>query len=229
VGFCVQQFGLSAGPDLVRDGVGGPLSEYKLVQAIDVWVDAIDPGALRRTRDNARTRDFTVADPDEAGTAAVYGHLFPTDTALLKHRLEVVARSVCADDPRTLPQRRADALGALAAGPQNSPAHATTRSCMAKAWPPATFDTDPAPHSTNSSAYAPCCDKPASFGDIDHTVPNPGGSTHPGGRRTGRWQIGGIRHFARPVPEHHDRALTLDRNGVGDRQKTIRRDVASTT
>jgi hypothetical protein len=37
----------------------GPLSEYKLTQAIDLWVDSIDPGAVRRTRKSARTRDFT--------------------------------------------------------------------------------------------------------------------------------------------------------------------------
>lgn len=98
----------------------GPLSEYKLIQAIDVWVDAIDPGALRRTRSHARSRDFTVADPDEkAGTSAVFGRLFATDAALLNQRLAAMARGVCEDDPRTLAQRRADALGALAAGSQH--------------------------------------------------------------------------------------------------------------
>jgi hypothetical protein len=45
------------------------LSEYKLTQAIDVWVDKIDPGAHRRTRNHARTRDFTVADSDATGTS----------------------------------------------------------------------------------------------------------------------------------------------------------------
>jgi len=94
----------------------GPLSEYKLTDAIDVWVDAIDPGALRRTRDRARSRDVTVGDEHESGTAAVWGRLFNTDAALLKKRLDAMARAVCNDDPRTLAQRRADALGALAAG-----------------------------------------------------------------------------------------------------------------
>jgi hypothetical protein len=101
----------------------GPLSEYKLTQAIDVWVDKIDPAALRRTRNSARTRDFTVAESDATGTAAVFGRLFSTDAALLKQRLEVMARSVCEDDPRTLAQRRADALGALAAGSQHLSGH----------------------------------------------------------------------------------------------------------
>jgi hypothetical protein len=94
----------------------GPLSEYKLTQAIDLWVDSIDPGAVRRTRNCARTRDFTVGDDHESGTTAVWGRLLSTDAALLGQRLDAMARMVCGDDPRTLAQRRTDALGALAAG-----------------------------------------------------------------------------------------------------------------
>ncbi len=94
----------------------GPLSEYKLTQALDVWVDAIDPGAQRRTRESARSRDFTIGDDRASGTTPVWGRLFSTDAALLGERLDAMARMVCEDDPRTLPQRRADALGALAAG-----------------------------------------------------------------------------------------------------------------
>jgi len=94
----------------------GPLSEYRLTQAIDVWVDAIDPAAVRRTRESARSRDFNVGDDRQTGTVPVWGRLFPTDAALLGKRLDAMARMVCDDDPRTLSQRRADALGALAAG-----------------------------------------------------------------------------------------------------------------
>ena len=94
----------------------GPLSECKLAPALDVLVDAIDPGAVRRTRDSARSRDFTIGDEHESGTTPVWGRLLNTDAALLGQRLDAMARGVCADDPRTLPQRRADALGALAAG-----------------------------------------------------------------------------------------------------------------
>ena len=94
----------------------GPLTEDKLTQAIDVWVDRIDPAAVRRTRNSARTRDFTVADTDATGTAAVFGRLLGPDAALLKQRVAAMARGVCEDDPRTLAQRRSDALGALGAG-----------------------------------------------------------------------------------------------------------------
>jgi hypothetical protein len=100
-----------------------PLSEYKLTQALDVWVDAIDPGAVRRPRESARSRDFTIGD-DQSGTTPVWGRLFGTDAALLGQRLDAMACMVCGDDPRTLPQRRADALGALAAGPTERRANA---------------------------------------------------------------------------------------------------------
>lgn len=97
--------------------VWGPMSDYKLAQAIDVWIDRYDPGALRRTRAKARSRDVRLGSKDEeAGTTALTGRLFSTDAALLDRRLTQMAHTVCDDDPRTIAQRRADALGALAAG-----------------------------------------------------------------------------------------------------------------
>ncbi len=139
----------------------GPLSEYKLTKVIDMWVERIDPEALRRTRNDARTRDFTVADADATGTAAVFGRLFSTDATLLGQRLDAMARGVCADDPRTLAQRRADALGALAAG---SPRLSCT--CDDPACPAATDDGRAssvvvhviAEHATTEAAPDPQCD-----------------------------------------------------------------------
>lgn len=93
------------------------LSQYKLEKAVDVWVDRHDPGALRRARTSVRNRDVTVGDQNSAsGTTAVWGRLYATDAALLERRLAEMARAVCEDDPRTMGERRADALGALAAG-----------------------------------------------------------------------------------------------------------------
>jgi hypothetical protein len=95
------------------------LAQYKLEQAIDTWIDRHDPGALRRTRASARSRDVTVGDQNhESGTTALWGRLFATDATLLDRRLTAMAHGVCDDDPRTIGQRRADALGALAAGSQ---------------------------------------------------------------------------------------------------------------
>jgi hypothetical protein len=95
----------------------GPMSASKTAQAIDAVVDRHDPGAVRRTRATARSRDVVVNESDdESGTAAVWGRLYATDAAILDRRLTQMAQAVCQDDPRTLAQRRADSLGALAAG-----------------------------------------------------------------------------------------------------------------
>jgi Domain of unknown function (DUF222) len=97
----------------------GPLSATKTDQAIDAIVDRYDPGALRHTRASARSRDVVIElANDESGTAALYGRLYSTDAATLNRRLTQMAHDVCDDDPRTLSQRRPDALGALGAGAQ---------------------------------------------------------------------------------------------------------------
>jgi Domain of unknown function (DUF222) len=95
----------------------GPLSDYKLGQAIDVWIDRYDPGALRRIRATTRSRDVQLGSRDEeTGTTTMTGRLYSTDAALLDRKLTQMAHGVCEDDPRSIAQRRADALGALAAG-----------------------------------------------------------------------------------------------------------------
>ena len=95
----------------------GRLSDYKLEQSIDFWIDQYDPGALRHIRRRARSRGINVGDKDDhSETTSVRGHLYATDAAVLKRRLQEMAHGVCDNDPRTMAQRRADALGALAAG-----------------------------------------------------------------------------------------------------------------
>jgi hypothetical protein len=95
----------------------GPLTVTKTAQAIDAIVDRYDPAAVRRTRMGARNREVVIAQGDgESGTAALWGRLFANDAAVLDRRLTQMAHQVCDDDPRTLAQRRADALGTLAAG-----------------------------------------------------------------------------------------------------------------
>lgn len=55
----------------------GPLSDFKLEQAIDKWIDRFDPGALRQTRSSARSRDVQIGTRnDETGTTALFGRLF---------------------------------------------------------------------------------------------------------------------------------------------------------
>lgn len=95
----------------------GPLSLRKTEEAIDFWIDRHDPAAIRRTRAAARGRDVVIGSADDAsGTTSIWGALTTPDAAALDRRLITLARTVCAGDPRTIAQRRADALGALAAG-----------------------------------------------------------------------------------------------------------------
>ncbi|TRW79899.1 DUF222 domain-containing protein, partial [Mycolicibacterium sp. 018/SC-01/001] len=95
----------------------GVLSQKKLEAAIDVWIDTYDPDAVRRVRDRSRDRSFTVGGRDDgSGVTEVYGRLATPDAALLATRLAMMIASVCEFDPRTLDQKRADSVGAIAAG-----------------------------------------------------------------------------------------------------------------
>lgn len=95
----------------------GPLSVPKTAAAIDAIVERHDPAAVRRHRVGARGRDVVINAADQnSGTADFWGSLLAHDAALLDKRLNTMARDICPEDPRTMPQRRADALGTLAAG-----------------------------------------------------------------------------------------------------------------
>lgn len=98
--------------DTIR--VWGGLSMYKTQIAIDRIVERHDPEARRRTESSMRSRFVDI----KHGTRVAYltGTLLAADATLLERRLTAMTRTVCADDPRDPDQRRADALGALAAG-----------------------------------------------------------------------------------------------------------------
>lgn len=103
----------------------GPLSKEKLDAAVDASVACVDPMAVRRSRRRSRDRDFVIGDPnnDETGTTSVWGRLSTPHAALLGSAIDALAGSVCENDPRTVGQRRADAVGALAA-------HASRLGCL---------------------------------------------------------------------------------------------------
>jgi uncharacterized protein DUF222 len=104
---------------LVADEVTawGPLSVNKTEQAIDAIVDQVDAGALRRSRKSSCQRDVEFGShSDEAGFTSMWARLYAPDAVVLKQRVEEMARGVCQDDPRTLGERRSDALTAMAAG-----------------------------------------------------------------------------------------------------------------
>ena len=116
-----------------RASAWGPLSQYKLEQSIDFWVDRYDPDAVRRLRNSVRGRDFVVGHRDDAtGTTSVYGRLSIADGVLLEQRIAAMIGSVCEDDPRTLGQRRADSVGAITAGASHLACLCDNPTCAAK-------------------------------------------------------------------------------------------------
>ncbi len=91
------------------------LSERKLTERIDMWVVRFDPAGLRVPGQRNEDRYVEIA-PTATGLASVWAQLQASDGAALERKLDAMAASVCRQDPRTKAQRRADALGALAAG-----------------------------------------------------------------------------------------------------------------
>ncbi len=97
---------VSRRPSLTRGG---------LAAAVDRVVAAVDGDAVRRAAKAAADRYVDVVS-DQSGMAWVEGKLFAPAGQALDRRLDELAGSVCPGDRRTRRQRRADALGALAAG-----------------------------------------------------------------------------------------------------------------
>jgi hypothetical protein len=95
----------------------GGLSVAKAEAAIDWWVDRFDPQALRRTEHSSRGRHLDVIPAEDgSGLSYVEGTLLVHDGEALNQRLREMARGVCEDDPRTIDQRRADAMASLGRG-----------------------------------------------------------------------------------------------------------------
>ena len=115
----------------------GPLSVLKMQHAVDAVVVRHDPQARRRTERRSRDRFVDVIHDREI--SQLTGQLTSTDATLLDRRLSALARSVCDDDPRTFDQKRADAMGALAAG------HTALACACGQPDCPAGTDGDPAP------------------------------------------------------------------------------------
>jgi len=108
------------------------MSRGRLIREIDRIVAARDPDAVRRIKERTRDRDVTIWD-NKDGTADVSGRLFGTDAHLLDKRLDELAATVCDADPRTKANRRADALGALAAGAERLMCRCAEPQCPASA------------------------------------------------------------------------------------------------
>ncbi len=92
------------------------MSRGRLAAQVDKIVAKVDADAVRRRRQHQGDREVWISDLVEGGVSQIHASLFSTDAHALDQRLDTLAATVCAHDPRSHAQRRADALGALAAG-----------------------------------------------------------------------------------------------------------------
>jgi len=91
-------------------------SRRRIINAVDAKVQQLDPEAAKERRvtaDNARHVNVT-SQPN--GMARLNGAMPAPAAAIVDKRLSEMATSVCANDTRTIDQRRADALLALSEG-----------------------------------------------------------------------------------------------------------------
>ncbi|TQR86533.1 DUF222 domain-containing protein [Mycobacterium hodleri] len=115
-----------------------PMSVATAEKTVDAFVAQVDPHAVHRTETRARGRSVDVGDDDGSGMATVFATLFATDAKAFDARVDALARTVCPADPRTLDQRRADAIGALAHGADRLACLCDTSDCPAGENPPST-------------------------------------------------------------------------------------------
>lgn len=99
-----------------RAGRWNALSHKRVVQLVDKWVCHFDPAAIRVPKTAEADRQINFGE-SRNGMVEFWGALRTADAAALDRTLDELASTVCAADTRTKPQRRADALTALAAGP----------------------------------------------------------------------------------------------------------------
>jgi hypothetical protein len=91
------------------------LTRGRLAGKVDAIVARVDADAVRRRKERHLDRQVWIG-ADQDGISEIHGSLFTVDAHALDKRLNALAATVCEHDSRTKEERRADALGALAAG-----------------------------------------------------------------------------------------------------------------
>lgn len=102
----------------------------KLEERIDWWVERFDPAGRRRPHEQPEKRHADLF-PVPGGLAGICAQVRATDGAAIDERLDVLAGTVCPNDPPSKDQRRADALGALAAGLAELRCECDSKGCTA--------------------------------------------------------------------------------------------------
>jgi hypothetical protein len=112
------------------------MSRGRLAGAVDKIVVKADRDALRQRTQYQADRQVCIGVRTD-GLCELSGTLLQPDGMALDERLTAVAATVCPHDPRSRDQRRADALGALAAGADRLGCRCARPDCAAGARPPA--------------------------------------------------------------------------------------------
>jgi hypothetical protein len=112
------------------------MSRGRLAGAVDKIVVKADRDALRNRTQYRTDRQVYIGERTD-GLCELSGTVLLPDGMALDERLTALAATVCGHDPRTRDQRRADALGALAAGADRLGCRCGRPDCAAGAHPPA--------------------------------------------------------------------------------------------
>ncbi len=91
------------------------MTQGRLAGLVDKIVVRADVDAVRRRAERHGDRSVWFADLHD-GRWEMHAELFSVDARAARARLDALAATVCEHDPRTVEQRRADAIGVLAAG-----------------------------------------------------------------------------------------------------------------
>ena len=113
------------------------MTQGRLAALIDKVVGKADADAVRRRKERHAEREVWFADLD-GGMSHIEGSLLSPDAHALDKRLTALASTVCEHDPRNREQRRADALGALAASADRLACRCGRADCGAGKRPAAT-------------------------------------------------------------------------------------------
>ncbi len=91
-------------------------SRRRVIHAVDAAIARLDPEAAKKRRQAADTDRYLRVTAKPNGMADIRGSVPAPAAAMFDKRVTEMAAAVCAEDPRTTMQRRADAIEALTEG-----------------------------------------------------------------------------------------------------------------
>ncbi|UXA13430.1 HNH endonuclease [Mycobacterium sp. SMC-8] len=110
----------------------GPLSDEKLVNKINAVIERHDPDAVRRAKEVLKKRDVQIgAHEDPDAVTSLWGLLLAPDAAVYKARIARLVNGLCEADPRSIGERRSDAMGAIGRGEDHLRCRCGSSACTA--------------------------------------------------------------------------------------------------